>query len=52
MRSYPGIVPVLHLNHIYYDDALRLCDFRLHRTRKALLASDHLPLVAEFEMSA
>ena len=50
MRSYPGFLPVLHLDHIYYDDALRLKTFKLHRSRKALVASDHLPLVACFEL--
>lgn len=48
-RTYPGILPFLHLDHFYYDDRLSLKHFRLHRTRKALIASDHLPLVAEFE---
>jgi len=48
-RTYPGIVPVLHLDHFYYDRQLVLKRFRLHRSRKALVASDHLPLVAEFE---
>lgn len=48
MRSYPGVMPVLHLDHIYYDPQLRLVDFYLHRSRLALVASDHLPLVAEF----
>ncbi len=48
MRSYPGILPVLHLDHMYFDAALRLESFRLHRTRLALVASDHLPLIAEF----
>lgn len=46
MRSYPGFMPVLHLDHIYYDASLKLTTFQLHRSRKALLASDHLPLVA------
>ncbi len=47
-RTYPGVMPVLHLDHIYYDSALHLQQLRLHRTREALIASDHLPLVAEF----
>ena len=51
MRSYPGFMPVLHLDHIYYDEALKLKTFRLHRSRKALVASDHLPLVACFELA-
>ncbi len=50
MRSYPGFMPLLHLDHVYYDDALKLKTFQLHRSRKALVASDHLPLVACFEI--
>jgi endonuclease/exonuclease/phosphatase family metal-dependent hydrolase len=49
-RTYPGILPLLHLDHFYYDNQLSLTSFRLHRSRTALIASDHLPLVAEFEM--
>lgn len=45
-RSYPGMLPLLHLDHVYYDEALKLKSFRLHRSGKALIASDHLPLVA------
>ena len=51
-RSYPGLMPVLHLDHIYYDEALRLEKLTLHRTRKALVASDHLPLSGDFEVAA
>jgi len=51
-RSYPGVLPVLHLDHFYYDKQLSLKSFRLDRSRKALVASDHLPMVAEFETMA
>ena len=47
-RTYPGIMPFLHLDHIYHDPVLRLERLTLHRTPKALIASDHLPLVADF----
>ncbi len=47
-RTYPGVLPLLHLDHIYYDPVLRLDRLALHRTRKALVASDHLPLIGEF----
>ena len=50
-RTYPGIFPVLHLDHFYYDQNLALRSFQVHRSRKALAASDHLPLVAEFELA-
>ena len=48
-RTYPSVFPVLHLDHVYYDKQLSLRSFRVHRSSKALAASDHLPLVAEFE---
>jgi len=49
-RTYPGVLPFLHLDHIYFDDALELMDAKLHRSRNALVASDHLPIVAEFRI--
>jgi endonuclease/exonuclease/phosphatase family metal-dependent hydrolase len=51
-RTYPGLLPILHLDHFYFDRHLLLQSFRLHRSRKALVASDHLPLVAEFTIKA
>jgi endonuclease/exonuclease/phosphatase family metal-dependent hydrolase len=48
--TYPGLFPLLHLDHFYYDPAIRLRGFKLHRSRLAMMASDHLPLVAEFEV--
>jgi endonuclease/exonuclease/phosphatase family metal-dependent hydrolase len=49
-RTYPGVLPFMHLDHIYHDDTLELQALKLHRTRKALVASDHLPLIAEFRL--
>jgi endonuclease/exonuclease/phosphatase family metal-dependent hydrolase len=50
-RTYPGIFPVMHLDHIYYDPELTVDRVALHRTRDSLVASDHLPLVADFRIS-
>jgi endonuclease/exonuclease/phosphatase family metal-dependent hydrolase len=47
VRSYPALLPLLHLDHIYFDDHLRVEQALFHRTRRALMASDHLPLVAD-----
>jgi endonuclease/exonuclease/phosphatase family metal-dependent hydrolase len=49
-RTYPGIFPVVHLDHIYYEGALEVRSVTLPRTRKALMASDHLPLVANLRI--
>lgn len=50
--TYPGVLPVLHLDHIYYDEALRVEAAGLHRTPLSLVASDHLPLWADFSAGA
>ncbi len=47
-RTYPGPLPILHLDHVYYDPTLRLERLWLHKSLTALVASDHLPLVADF----
>ena len=49
-RTYPALLPVLHLDYIYYDHSLHLRDAFFHRSRTALAASDHLPLVADFRV--
>jgi endonuclease/exonuclease/phosphatase family metal-dependent hydrolase len=51
-RTYPGVLPFLHLDHIYHDEGLELLALGLHRTGRSLVASDHLPLVAEFRAAA
>ena len=50
-RTYPGVLPIMHLDHMYFDRELSLEEFVLHRSRMALVASDHLPLVAEFGLT-
>ena len=47
-RSYPGLLPLLHLDHIYFERPLHVEKAELIRTRLSKLASDHLPLVATF----
>jgi endonuclease/exonuclease/phosphatase family metal-dependent hydrolase len=46
--SYPGILPLAHVDHIYYDSPLQVKKIGVHRSRLALIASDHLPIVADF----
>jgi len=49
-RTYPGVFPLLHLDHIYYEGRLEVTKVELPRTRLSLMASDHLPLVAELKV--
>lgn len=46
-RTYPGFFPVLHLDHIYFEGDVEVRHVQLPRTRLAMVASDHLPLVAD-----
>ncbi len=46
-RGYPALLPLVHLDHIYLDHELKIEKARFHRNRLSLVASDHLPLVAD-----
>jgi endonuclease/exonuclease/phosphatase family metal-dependent hydrolase len=50
-RSYPALLPLLHLDHIYCDHHLRVEKAFFHRSRRSLIASDHLPLVADLVLA-
>jgi len=49
-RTYPGLFPILHLDHIYYAGRVEILGVELPRTRVSLVASDHLPLVADVRL--
>jgi endonuclease/exonuclease/phosphatase family metal-dependent hydrolase len=51
-RTYPGLFPILHLDHIYYAGQLEVVGIDLPRTRLSLVASDHLPLVADVRIGS
>jgi endonuclease/exonuclease/phosphatase family metal-dependent hydrolase len=50
-NTYPGFFPILHLDHIYYAGRVEIIGIELPRTRLALVASDHLPLVADIRIT-
>ena len=49
-RTYPGLFPILHLDRIYYAGRVEVVGVELPRTRLSLVASDHLPLVADVRL--
>jgi endonuclease/exonuclease/phosphatase family metal-dependent hydrolase len=51
-RTYPGLFPILHLDHIYYTGKIEIVGIELPRTRLSLVASDHLPLVADVRIGS
>ena len=46
-KTYPGVLPMFHLDHIYVAGGLKVEKVSLPRTKLTLVASDHLPLVAD-----
>jgi endonuclease/exonuclease/phosphatase family metal-dependent hydrolase len=44
------VLPFMHLDHVYYDPLFELTEVKIYRTKLALVASDHLPIIAKFEM--
>jgi endonuclease/exonuclease/phosphatase family metal-dependent hydrolase len=44
-RTHPAVFPLFGLDRIYWDRDLVGEDIRVHRTRLARVASDHLPVV-------
>src|SRR5438067_6274695 len=51
VKTYPGVWPFMHLDHVYFDPAFELRHASLVRTKLAKVASDHLPLVAKFGLA-
>jgi endonuclease/exonuclease/phosphatase family metal-dependent hydrolase len=51
-RTYPGVLPILSLDHCYYEPPLEMESTEIWRSRRALIASDHLPLIADFRLPA
>jgi endonuclease/exonuclease/phosphatase family metal-dependent hydrolase len=45
--TFPGLLPVLHLDHIYFDGAIEFTSVSVVRNRFSTMASDHLPVVAD-----
>jgi endonuclease/exonuclease/phosphatase family metal-dependent hydrolase len=50
-RSFPAFMPVFALDKAYHRGGIIINDARLVRSRLAFWASDHLPLVIDFNLS-
>jgi endonuclease/exonuclease/phosphatase family metal-dependent hydrolase len=49
-RTHPALLPLFPLDRIYWDRELHAEGFRVHRSRLARVASDHLPVVARLRL--
>ena len=50
-RTHPAPLPLFPLDRIHWDRDLGADGFRVHRSRLARVASDHLPVVARLRLS-
>ena len=50
LATFPSIAPVLPLDRIFALHGAAIVDVAVHRSRRARIASDHLPLVATIEI--
>lgn len=50
LATFPAIAPVLPLDRIFAVSGASIVDVEVHRSRRARIASDHLPLVATIEL--
>ncbi len=51
-KTYPGIFPVLHIDHIYYQGRVKVLNVEAPRTWLTMISSDHMPLAAELKVGA
>ncbi len=49
-RTHPALFPLFKLDRIYWDVELEGETFHVHRSRRARLASDHLPVIARLRV--
>jgi len=49
-RTFPGVLPILSLDHCYYEPPLEMVSTKIWRSSRAMIASDHLPLIADFRL--
>lgn len=52
LRTFPSRLPVLALDHVFVSEPVEPVDAHTVRTKLARMASDHLPLVAEFRIQS
>jgi endonuclease/exonuclease/phosphatase family metal-dependent hydrolase len=48
-KTYPSKFPILRLDRIFVDCGVKPLDIAAHRSKRAEVASDHLPLVMRFQ---
>jgi endonuclease/exonuclease/phosphatase family metal-dependent hydrolase len=50
VRTHPSPFPVFPLDRIYHDSLMQIESVKVHRSRRARIASDHLPTYADIRI--
>jgi endonuclease/exonuclease/phosphatase family metal-dependent hydrolase len=50
-KTYPGMLPIFHLDNLYYSGNVEVVKIHVPRGWRALMASDHLPMLAELRIT-
>ena len=49
--TFPSVLPVLRIDHVFVSDEVRVLDVFAPYDPTTRIASDHLPLVMDFELA-
>jgi len=52
IATFPSALPMLRIDHVFISDGMRITNLAVADTPRARLASDHLPLMVDFEIEA
>jgi endonuclease/exonuclease/phosphatase family metal-dependent hydrolase len=50
LKTYPGLLPIFHLDHLYYSGHVGIVSVHVPRGLRTLIASDHLPMLVELQI--
>jgi endonuclease/exonuclease/phosphatase family metal-dependent hydrolase len=50
-KTYPGLLPIFNLDHLYYSGHVGIVSVHIPRGLRALIASDHLPMLVELQIT-
>jgi endonuclease/exonuclease/phosphatase family metal-dependent hydrolase len=50
-KTYPGLLPIFHLDHLYYSGNVNIVSVHVPRGLRTLIASDHLPMLVELQIT-
>jgi len=51
-RTYPGLLPIFHIDHIYYHGWMEILAVKVPRSFSTLIASDHMPILVDLRIAA